>query len=120
MQELIDYVADFKNIPSGKKPCNEQVFIDMFIKFLDPDLCFEFDGDGAYFGKQITISRSPYMGYDALTFEIAYSNNTIRIYDGNNNGYWVPEYVNMTHTDERFDNLKNILFNFIKQQIGIL
>lgn len=118
---LINYIRDWKNSPSPK-PINDDVFLFHFIAWIKSEknmLEFEFDGAGAYFGKQITISRFNNYGYDILRFEIAYTNTIIKIYDGNNEGYWVPEYVDINVDHQLFKELKETLFDFIKYHVGI-
>lgn len=121
IEKLINYVVNWKN-DQNIKPCNEVEFIDLFLEFISTvDLNFSFDGNGAYFGKQITICRdNGYLsGYDELTFEIAYDVNKIVIYNGNHNGFWVPEYACILSTDTRFLEIQNAIFSLIKKHIGI-
>jgi hypothetical protein len=119
IDQLINYVVNWKN--DNSKPCNEVQFIDLFLEFINTnELYFTFDGDGAYFGKQITLCRDAgYRGHDVLTFEVAYSATQLTIYDGNHNGYWTPAYVNILSTDARFNEIKNSIFTLIKTHIGL-
>ena len=121
VEKLISYVVNWKH-EKGIKPCNEVEFINLFLEFISTiDLDFTFNGDGAYFGKQITICRDNgyRCGYDELTFEIAYHSTKIVIYDGNNNGFWVPEYACILSSDTRFQEIKDAIFSLIKKHIGI-
>lgn len=117
--KLIDYIRDWQTKLSPK-PCNEQEFIDLFLSYIaSSDLEFSFDGLGSYFGKQISICRY-YYGYDVLSFEIAYDNDHIRIYDGNHNSFWVPEYVDIMSDHPMFNQVKTSVFQLIKNKVGLI
>lgn len=120
-QELKNYIRNWNTI-KGVKPENESVFISLFTDWLfekDGDLEFEFQGEGSYFGKQISINKTAYFNYTDLNFEIAYDKDHIRIYTGNHNGFWVPEYVDITSENDHFAYLQNALMDFIKLKVGI-
>jgi ribonucleotide reductase beta subunit family protein with ferritin-like domain len=116
-QNLIEYIREWKT--NKIKPENEETFITLFLEFIENfDGHFQFDGDGAYFGKQIVISRHN-MGYDELTFEIAYSSNSISIYTGHHSGFWTPEFIQMTDSHSDFKKIKNAVVSLVKKQVGI-
>lgn len=110
------YVQDWNAIKQERKPENQESFISLFLDFLikcDNDN-ITFDGDGAYFGKQITIDNGmPYTNDPQLCFEVAYSKDKISIYTGNNNGFWYPEYVQITKDHSEF----NRIFDVIKKKL---
>lgn len=122
---LEDYIAKWSSV-DGVKPCNEQDFYELFTELLKSDLDaqdFEFDGDGSYFGKQVSLNVGSSYSYgfrNTLSFEIAYSNNLIRVYTGNHNGFWTPEYINMDNSDERFNHLKSVLFTKLQEVFGLI
>jgi hypothetical protein len=117
--KLKEYIENWNSI-KGVKPENESEFVSLFCDFLfEADLYMEFDGDGAYFGKQISIHENSYFSDSVFNFEIAYSNENISIYSGNHNGFWVPEYVSMTSEHKDFSNLKNSIMYFIKNKMWI-
>ena len=123
LDNLSTLVQRWKDV-EGIKPQNDQKFIDAFSKCLIEADCedFTFDGDGAYFGKQVTWevdsqyrgSRDPH-----LNFEIAYSDKEIRVYDGRNNGFWVCEYISMNKDHLSFNCLKETLFQKLQEVFGI-
>lgn len=84
------------------------------------EIVFEFDGEGAYFGKQCKISFNEYyymyQEYE-LNFEIAYdfNSNKISIYKENHNWFWVCPFYSGPMTD----NIKNIFKKTLLYQIGI-
>lgn len=116
--KLHEYITDWnlKNI----KPKNEDVFIDLFIEWLNSiDDCRDvvFDGEGSYFGRQVSIVKDSIykIGYD-FGFEISYDfNHTISVYTDKHNGYWWPEYIKLNKGDDRFEevalSLKRCLLN---------
>lgn len=122
MKEFENYIKAWKSV-EGTKPCNEDFFIDEFIKFIrdfDDSRDISFDGDGSYFGKQVTIQGdSVYKPNPYLHFEISYSETKISIYTGRHEGYWTPEYVRMVINDPRFSELKNELFAFLYRIFGL-
>jgi len=120
--KLEEYILNWKGI-NEIKPVNEDTFLYTFIDLLNTyDECREvsFDGEGSYFGKQISFDvGSYYGGRGLLDFEIAYSRDKISVYDGRNNGYWVPEYICLDNKDERFKDLKNALSDFLNKMFGM-
>lgn len=119
---LSDYISEWNK--SEDKPSNEKVFIDEFIKLLDnfPDEReVEFDGDGSYFGKQVTLLPFSYYGKPDrnLSFEVAYRQDQIRVYTAHHHGFWNPEYINIHAADEDFNRLKESLYNMLKNVFGL-
>lgn len=117
---IIEYVGNWKSIPNIK-PMNEPEFIELFLEFIaDGDnLNIKFDGDGAYFGKQVSITRRFSFGYDILAMEIAYDSDQIAVYDGNNNGYWTPEYIHVTPNHPEFNKIKQAIFELLTTVFGL-
>ena len=122
---LEDYIAKWSSIDSVK-PCNEQNFYELFTELLKSDLDdrdFEFDGEGSYFGKQVSLNIGSLYSWgfrNTLSFEIAYSNDRIRVYTGNHNGFWTQEYIDMDSSDERFNYLKAALFTKLREVFGLI
>jgi hypothetical protein len=120
---LMAYVDNWAAI-DGLKPCNEEEFIVLFYKLLAgfPDEReVSFDGEGSYFGKQVTLEPFSYYGRppSQLRFEVAYSHGSIRVYSANHNGFWYPEFIRMSKGDVGFDSLKGVLFNFLEGVFGL-
>lgn len=123
-EPLIQYVKDWQKT-EFVKPQNEQLFIDGFITLIKnypDDREIEFNGEGAYFGKQVTLSPFSYYGYtscDELMFEVAYCEDKISIYTAHHYGFWSPEFLRMDKTDNRFSELKTELFKFLSNCFGL-
>lgn len=123
-EPLIQYVKNWNSI-DGLKPNNEPEFINEFIKLIanyPDDREVEFDGEGAYFGKQVTLRPFSYYGKGPreLEFEMAYSPDYISIYTANHHGFWNPEYVKVDrkmHT--AFYEIYPVLMTFLKGAFGI-
>lgn len=121
--KLIDYVDNWHKI-EGIKPSNEPLFVLEFVELLKnfPDEReITFDGEGAYFGKQVTIEPFSFYGKSArqLAFEIAYSNDIIRVYNADHHGFWNPEFINMDKSNIDFEDLKRELFDFLTKIFGL-
>lgn len=122
-QPLIDYVSNWNSI-EGVKPKNEKLFLDYFLLLINnyPDEReVNFDGDGSYFGKQITLEPFSFWGRgnQNISFEIAYNDNNISVYTKNHNGYWTPEFISMTSDNDRFNEVKKCLFDFLYRVFGL-
>lgn len=123
MEKLKEYIENWISI-EGLKPCNEELFINEFINLLntiDDDRDISFDGEGSYFGKQITLhwNSGVWVGDPLINFEIAYSQSSISVYTANNHGFWTPEYLSMTSKDARFDEVKTALFKLLYRVFGL-
>ena len=122
---LEEYIRKWSSV-DGIKPCNEQDFYELFTELLKSDLDdrdFEFDGDGSYFGKQVSLNVGSAYSWcfrNTLSFEIAYSNDRIKVYTGNHDGFWTPEYIDMDTSDERFNYLKAVLFTKLREVFGLI
>lgn len=122
-KELIEYVDNW-NAVQGVKPCNEQVFIEWFLMLIQnyPDYReVSFDGEGSYFGKQITLQPFTFWhrGPRQLAFEVSYSKDEIRVYKADHNGFWQPEFIAMRADNKSFECLKTELFNFLTNVFGL-
>lgn len=101
----------------------EEEFLKTFQDCLEQnfkEIVFEFDGEGAYFGKQCKISFNEYYYMykeNELNFEIAYdfNSNKISIYKENHNGFWVCSFYSGPMTD----NFKSIFKKTLLYQIGV-
>lgn len=121
---LRDYVRNWDKIKNGIFPVNEKEFIELFSYFLlniedERDVCF--DGDGAYFGKQVTIqwNSGVWRGDKDLTFEVPYCDRKIVVYTGNNEGFWVSPYIDLTPNDEYFYLIQTSLFKLLFRAFGL-
>ena len=114
--ELKEYILNWNKL--DQKTCNEDLFINLFISYLKGidninDVMFE--GDGAYFGRQIVIHKDHnYISDTFLKFELAYDKNQIRVYSGNHHGYWQPEFISINGNHERWEELSNVLFDLLR------
>lgn len=119
--DLEAYIKEWNRY--DQKPCNENVFIDLFIKYInsiDNSNDVKFHGDGAYFGKQVSIYKdSNYFGSGLLHFEAAYNKEAIRVYTGNHHGFWRPPYMDLGEKHERFNEVKSIFFPFLRKIFGL-
>ena len=124
-EELKQYLLSWHQNP-GQKPENEPAFVDNFIhllKTLEDERDITFDGDGSYFGKQVTLALNSYYRRapeeELLQFEIAYDQNTVRVYTARNEGYWVPPYLDMTIQHPKFIEVKTALFALLHKTFGL-
>lgn len=123
MEDLKEYIKNWLTI-EGKKPCNEDLFVNGFIDLLnkiDDDRDISFDGEGSYFGKQITLhwNGGVWVGDPLIHFEIAYSESHISVYKADHQGFWTPEYLSMSHKDSRFNEVKKHLFKLLYRVFGL-
>lgn len=122
-ETLKQYIREWNDI-EGIKPKNEPLFMTEFVKLLQnyPDeRDVQFDGDGSYFGKQVTLTPFSFWGKTSpeLNFEVAYDKSEIRIYSGRNEGFWWPEFVRITNVDSDFKPLYDVLIGFLKNVFGV-
>lgn len=120
---LIEYI-DKWNAIEGVKPKNEPLFVVEFIKLLNnypDDREVTFDGEGAYFGKQVTLEPFSFFGKSPrqLRFEMAYSDTLIKVYTATHDGYWNPEYLSMGKDDVNFEDVKGEVFKFLHRVFGL-
>jgi len=81
-QELKDYLKHWHAI-EGIKPKNVPYFIDLFEAFMDgltDSRDISFDGDGSYFGQQVTIAEDSVFCNVEFGFEICYCATIVRVY----------------------------------------
>ena len=122
-EELKKYIQDWQKV-ENIKPKNETKFIKLFISFLEQiedDRDIEFEGEGAYFGKQVSIGlHRATAGTDQyLDFEIAYDNKQISIYTGKHEGFWTPEYVRIDRQHNWFVPLQKQLKATLMSAFGL-
>jgi hypothetical protein len=119
---MIAYI-DKWNAIDGFKPANEKEFIDLFYKlFLDyDDRELEFNGEGSYFGKQVTLYPDSMYGktHRNMRFEVSYNKERISVYSGNHNGFWVPEFINITKNEPEGEALILAFLNFLTGVFGL-
>lgn len=93
-----------------------------FIEFLKniPVDCVEFNGEGYYLGKQITIdTASTPFTYKGVCFELVYSSSQIIVYTGLHNGYYVESYLNLLLGEYLFDELQQALLSLLSKVFGL-
>lgn len=119
-----EYLIKWKDI-EGVKPKNEDEFITLFVEYLNsidnPD-DVDFDGSGAYFGRQVTICKDlNYRIRPMAYFEIAYDfEYTIRVYTARHEGYWTPEYIDLKIGEPRFNEVREALMNCLCRAFGLI
>lgn len=92
----------------------------IYINSLDSN-AFSFDGDGAYFGKQITVcEKYPFKCDTDLDFEVAYSIDEIVVYSANHGGYYVIPYCTLLSCNEKFEEYSKRFFNILKNKFGLI
>ena|SRR6186713_901255 len=121
-EPLKEYVRNWKAI-DGLKPQNEPVFIEQFLKLINnypDDREIEFQGEGAYFGKQMQILPFSYYGRTdgLLDFECAYSKTHLRVYSAHHNGFWYPEFIRVECGKDEH-NIIGQFMDFLKLVYGL-
>jgi hypothetical protein len=101
---LKEYIEKWDKL-EGEKPSNEKEFISAFIEFMkarDSDY-YEFEGDNGYCGCTAIIwDENPnYCMGRSMYFEFAYGKDFVKVFNGNHNGFWVPEYINLKGDDAK-------------------
>lgn len=122
-QGLLNFISKWED---SDKIANQSEFVDNFLVVMRrcDDEDFEFDGNGSYFGKQVTLRVGSYYNWDynrSLGFEIAYDDNNIVVYTSNNDGYWVAPYiaVNRQKDDVKFEYVNLVLKEKLKSVFGL-
>ncbi len=125
MKQLSDFITNWNKNPDTRKE-NDSAFITLFCELISSPHFDErdvtFDGDGAYFGKQITInvgSTWRMSSVSDLDFEIAYDHSQIVIYTANHNGFWVEPFVSMTHHHPEFFKMRRALYSLLMRVFGL-
>ena len=86
----------------------------------------DFDGEGSYFGKQISIREGSGFGSfikdEEVEIEIAYDfiSKHIVIYTDNHNGYYAPPFVEIKGTHSEYDKLSKALYRMLSKYFGLL
>lgn len=119
---LKEYIRQW-NANYGLKACNEKTFIDGFLNLINnypDDREVEFQGEGAYFGKQIQLLPFTYYGRTdgLLNFECAYSKTELRVYSANHNGFWYPEFLRIELGKDEY-NIIGQFMDFLKLVYGL-
>lgn len=121
-EELKDYLKQWHKI-EGIKPKNVPYFIDLFEAFMDgltDSRDISFDGDGSYFGQQVTIEEdSVYRSSGEFGFEICYCATIVRVYSSNHNGFWHPEYIDLKIDEPYFDKIRNVIYRTLVRLFGL-
>lgn len=97
MEYINLYIYDW-NKADAPKPVNEPEFIAAFTE-LAKDADFDqwgFYGENNYCGYTATLSEySKYIPVRGLDFEFAYGRDFVKVFTGNHNGFWTPEYIDL-------------------------
>lgn len=123
-EKLSEYITNWHKLDNHDRPHNEEVFIDEFVDFIKDPLVEQlvtFDGDGSYFGKQITIESNSGFGdpINPVDLEIAYSRDEVIIYTANHEGFWVSPYLSMDINHKRFNRVMVPFFNMLHKVFGV-
>jgi hypothetical protein len=90
-----------------------------FLKNLEVEFV-EFNGDGYYWGKQITIDTvSTPFTTKGVCFELEYSPSRIVVYTGLHNGYYPESYLNLQLGEYLFDELQMALSSLLSKVFGL-
>lgn len=105
LERIKAYIKQW-DLEEGIKPKNDSAFIADFISYLQSRNSdhLEFEGDNDYCGHTAIIHEMDYMGRswsssDNLKLELAYGVDFVKVFTGNHNGFWVPEYINLKGGD---------------------
>jgi hypothetical protein len=84
----------------------------------------EFNGEGAYFGKQITIREGSTFGSineNSVEIEVAYdfTSGHIVIYTANHGGFWVKPFLEIKNTHSEYPALKAALHRMLTDYFGV-
>jgi hypothetical protein len=83
----------------------------------------EFNGDGSYFGKQISIIENSSFGIHSvehdIAIEVAYSATHIVIYTDYHSGFWVNPYLDINEDHSHFPDLKKALMRMLTRYFGV-
>jgi hypothetical protein len=87
----------------------------------------EFNGEGAYFGKQITIREGSANRFgwndigEVTEVEVAYdfTSGHICIYTANNDGFWVKPFLELKDTHSEYPKLKDALHRMLSDYFGV-
>ncbi len=121
--ELKEYIKNWKSL--DQPPKNEPQFIALFLDYIrniEDERDVEFNGEGSYFGKEISIvENSMFPVYDESGgFEIAYQKDyKISVYRHDNHGFWTPEYLALTPKDDFFIEVQTTLFSLLQRVFGL-
>jgi len=106
---------------TGNEIPPEQFFMSFFayIDCLESN-DFAFNGEGSYFGKQVTISEdNPFARDYLLEFEVVYDKCNIVVYTANHNGFWVKPYSSIKSDHPKFNNYHNMLVSILRSKFGL-
>ena len=91
------------NEAENPKPCNDADFIKVFIEFIAEKGSedFEFSGENGYCGNTaIVYDINPkYSFVRSIAFEFAYGSDFVKVFTAHHNGFWVPEYIDLSGDD---------------------
>lgn len=88
---------------SDEKEKNNLEFMASVIDYLSSeDRCWTFgDGENGYCGYTCHVfdEYSPWLQYPR--FEFAYSSDFVKMFSASHNGFWVPEYIDVSGNDAK-------------------
>ena len=84
--------------PLSELPTNDPGFISALTEFAKNSNHdqWEFEGENGYCGFTAILSEYPsYAPASGFSFEFAYDKGFVKVFTGNHQGYWVPEYIDL-------------------------
>lgn len=112
--------VDFDKLPTPKPSYNETILNSVVLFLCDTTIekNVKYLGEGDY-GHIVSIANG-YKGWgETVSFEVAYTKNSIRVYSDIHNGFIVPSYFNISDKDFCFPVFKGCLYNCIKSAFGL-
>jgi hypothetical protein len=84
------------------KVANNEEFIKHFISYMSvrDRTYFDFTGENNYCGNTaVVFDQDPIWSRNNVAFEFAYGKDFVKVFNANNNGFWVPELINLRGED---------------------
>ncbi len=102
MEYITEYIKNWNT--ENPKPKNDLIFIAEFTEFArNSDFeNWKFAGDNGYCGYTAFLSEYPdYIPVSGLGFEFAYSKDFVKVFTDTHNGFWTPEYIDLSGVDAK-------------------
>lgn len=99
-KKCFEYVDKWRAI-DGKKPSNDKEFAYYFLEYMIKSDCslWSFEGENHYCGWTAYLFEDDSRWRNQFNFEFAYGDDFVKVFDANNDGYWVPEYIDLKGGD---------------------
>lgn len=102
-EPLKEYIEEWNAIEGGK-PENDEKFISDLMEFMRA--CdsghYGFTGNNDYCGHTAILNEVDYrysFSSNFMSLEFAYGADFVKVFAGNHNGFWVPEYIDLRGDD---------------------